>query len=162
MRQKAPQRKGGSRRQEGALQEKMEHVPRRRLKGKEGERHRKKALCCSAHVCLSTPLDSKRRVCAFTRMYLGLVALDQNDIQAPAFLLNAVASSAALTAHISAMSWARCVGTVIFAERIQTHISCVWLGERTTALLGSKPEAVEVALAHAAKPAINSLLHDFL
>ncbi len=39
-------------------------------------------------------------------MYPGLVALGENDIQAPAYAVNAVVYSTALTTHISAMSQA--------------------------------------------------------
>ena len=69
---------------------------------------RQKVRCCSAHLC-GHSAPGGRCACLHT------VTFGQNDIPAPAFAVNAVVYSTALTTHIIAISRAR---PVIVAEGI--------------------------------------------
>ena len=66
-----------------------------------------KARCCGVHLCLfghRAPDGGYKRLHPHTP---ARVTFGQSDIQAPAFPVNAVMYSTALTTHISAMSRAR-------------------------------------------------------
>ena len=79
---------------------------------------RQKARCCSAHLRL---LDHWAPDSWYSCLYACTPApatFGQNDIQAPAFAVNAVVCSTAFAMNIIAVSRARRVQPVILAEGI--------------------------------------------
>ena len=77
-----------------------------------------KAGCCSAHLCLFGHSAARGKCTCLRTCTPAPVAFARNNIQAPAFPVNAVLYRAALATHIIAMRRERRAEPLIFANGI--------------------------------------------